>query len=217
MGGLLEAGGNVIGGVIDADNAKDRKKEAMRDYWARLDAMNLEPYQVSKQAPAYQQTKSPVARAYLESFLTGNNADAIQGTRLGATDQKATTQRNFDQAYGGWDKLQKQQNAELADNTRFQPKSIDYGENPIRKEKEEAYVKNPNVAKLESLLGRKLTPAEANAAANAIMKGFGADEDDGQFFMVYERPSGKNRGATTINSKENAEEWLKNYMRAGER
>lgn len=208
--GLFESAGKTAGMFKGASDARDREREAKRDYWARLDAMNLKPYQVSEQAPAYQQTKSPVARAYLESFLTGNNADAVQGTRLGGTAEKTAVGQNFNQAYGGWDKLQKQQNADLSDNTRFQPKPIDFEANPIRDEHKEAYVGNKYLAQYEKLLGRKLTDEETKIAHQTLGQ-------DGGKLLVRNVPGGGpfNGGVGILSSKEDVEKWLKNFPREG--
>jgi hypothetical protein len=207
--GLFESAGKVIGTMKGASDARERGREAKRDYWARLDAMNLEPYQVSEQAPAYEQTKSPVARAYLESFLTGSNADAVQGTRLGGTEARQATQNNFNQAYGGWDKLQKQQNADLSNNERFQPKPIDFEADPVRDEKKETHIRSPYVSQIEKKIGRPLTPEEAMIVAGGVFA-----EDNGTF-RANTRPGASpfSNHQAMFSSASDIENWLKNYPR----
>lgn len=207
--GLFESAGKVIGTMKGASDARNRAHDAKRDYWSRLDAMNLTPYQVSEQAPAYQQTKSPVARAYLESFLTGNNADAVQGTRLGGTAEKTAVGQNFNQAYGGWDKLQKQQNADLSDNTRFQPKPIDFEADPVRDEKKETYVRSPYVSQIEKKLGRPLTLEEAKIVGGGVISG-----DNGTFLVNTQAgASPLSNHKDMFSSAADIENWLKNYPR----
>lgn len=154
---LTESLGRLLGNIKGEEIAGKRAKQAGKDYWGRIDSANWEPEYASQHAPAYQQTKSPVARAYLESFLTGNNADAVQGTRLGGTEQKAATTQNFNQAYGGWDKLQQQQNAELSDNARFQPTPIT---RPVRDDHKEQAARNPWASDYEKQIGRNLSNEE---------------------------------------------------------
>lgn len=158
--GLFDSIGKMVGNIKGQQQAGKRAAQAEKDYWKRIDAGNWEPEYSSQHAPEYQQTKSPVARAYLESFLTGNNADAVQGTRAGSSGPlgaKAVAQNGFNQAYGGWDKLQAQSAAELNDNTRFKPAPVS---RPVRDETTEAASRYPWSKDWEKRLGRPLTAQE---------------------------------------------------------
>jgi hypothetical protein len=158
--GLFDSIGKMVGNIKGQQQAGKRAAQAEKDYWKRIEAGNWEPEYASEHAPGYQQTKSPVARAYLESFLTGDNPDAVQGTRAGSSGPlgtKAVAQNQFNQAYGGWDKLQAQSAAELGDNQRFQPTPVS---RPVRDETTEAAARYPWSKDWETKLGRPLTPQE---------------------------------------------------------
>lgn len=103
------------------DASKEQRKLARETYERQqkaIDAHDWNPELVSERAPQYQRTESPVARGYLESFLTGTNPDAIQGTRAGAQFAKKDAQAAFNTQTGGWDALRAKQ-AELNDSSRF--------------------------------------------------------------------------------------------------
>jgi len=108
--------GDSIGAAVGAE--KQRKQAQKEARYARNDreralAMaadaNYNPFLVSDVIDPYQRSQSPVARGYLESFLTGANPQAVQGVRAGAPVQKASAQQGFNQAYGGWDALRQKQ------------------------------------------------------------------------------------------------------------
>lgn len=154
-------------GESDKEFYEKQGAEAQKDHWDRINAQNFEYAKPSDAAPQYKATVSPVARAYLESFLTGNNPDAIQGTRAGSSGMfgtKAVAQNNFDHAYGGWDKLREQGRAELTDPNRFAVKPIGSAESRVTKDQQEAQLssKNPQNAPLEKALGRKLSADEVD-------------------------------------------------------
>jgi hypothetical protein len=160
----MEIFGSLMDFLGKKKKEKQYEKEAARadeQYWKKLDAMNFDPAMPSETAPKYQQTQSPVARAYLESFLTGSNPDAIRGTSVGSGVAKADAQSRFNAAYGGWDKLRAQGRAELGNNERFQPKPIT---KTIVNQEAEGYARNPYLDDLESDYGTKFTPAEAKFA-----------------------------------------------------
>src|ERR1043165_2655260 len=98
--------GDSIGAAVGAE--KQRKQAQKEARYARNDreralAMaadaNYNPFLVSDVIDPYQRSQSPVARGYLESFLTGANPQAVQGVRAGAPVQKASAQQGFNQAY----------------------------------------------------------------------------------------------------------------------
>jgi hypothetical protein len=161
--GLFDIGKSITAMVNSEKQQQQERRnasDAKKDYWARIEASNWEPEYASQHAPKYQQTQSPVARAYLESFLTGSNADSVQGTRLGGTAQKQTAQNAFDKTYGGWDQLQAQGRAERNNNERFRVTPI---ERLVRDADKEIPVMEPWMKPYQDKLGRPLTSAEAEA------------------------------------------------------
>lgn len=163
--GLFDSIGKMVGNIKGEQQAGKRAAQAERDHWKRIEAGNWEPEYASQHAPEYQQTKSPVARAYLESFLTGTNQDAVQGTRLGSSGPlgaKAQAQAGFNQAYGGWDKLRADSASELSDNERFKPTPIT---RPVREQSNETALRYPWAVRYEKKLGRSLTPDEIEVLA----------------------------------------------------
>lgn len=116
---LFDTLGDLSSNVFDVFNARGREKQAKaEDEWRRKD-LNFDPAYASEAAPQFQVASSPVARAYLESFLTGDNADAIQGTRLGADAQKDAAKKSFADRYGGIDALLARGKATREDPSRY--------------------------------------------------------------------------------------------------
>lgn len=118
----------IMSTVGTALKTKDDSHDADQARWDaqnRLRSLDWSPTYASDQAPDFQKAQSPAARAYLESFLSGSNPNAIQGTRLGAPQQKAAASDQFDQAYGGWDKVAAQQQAADGNSSRFAVQSPD--------------------------------------------------------------------------------------------
>lgn len=114
-----EAGASAI---ASRRASKEQAKLARERYNAQQHALqnfDWNPEYVSQHAPQFQRTESPVARAYLESFLTGSNPMAIQGTRAGADVARQNAQNLFNQRYGGWDALRARQEAIDNDPDRF--------------------------------------------------------------------------------------------------
>ena len=108
--------GDSIGAAVGAE--KRRKEAARETQRAREDRVRglamatdaeYDPFLVRDMIDPYQRSQSPVARGYLESFLTGVNPQAVQSTRATAPQQRAQLQQGFDQAYGGWDALRAKQ------------------------------------------------------------------------------------------------------------
>lgn len=141
------AGGGAVGGVADFAQgglnyaaAKEREEaarkwleQAMADRQAGVNmAQNLDwsPERVRDQVGVFQRSRSPVADAFLESFVTGDNPAAIQGTRYGSKIEKADAQRRFNANYGGWDALRAQQR-QLDESTPWavqNPSGFTYGD-----------------------------------------------------------------------------------------
>jgi len=149
-------------GKSDKEFYEKQSDALKKNHWDTINAMNFEYAKPSDAAPEYKATTSPVARAYLESFLTGTNPDAIQGTRAGSAGimgTKSAAQGAFSQAYGGWDKLREQGKAELSAPDRFAVKPIASVGSRSNLDAEAA-LKNPQFAPMEKTLGRKLTADE---------------------------------------------------------
>jgi hypothetical protein len=125
MSELFDSIAATVKSGIGMRKAGERAQDARRDYWERFQAADFEPEYLSDHAPEFKKANSPVARAYLESFLTGSNPDAIQGTRLGADGERAAAAQRFDRDYGGMDKLVRDSAREQADNSRFEVTPID--------------------------------------------------------------------------------------------
>lgn len=161
---MFEAFAKIAGNVMEAEEKRKLARDIERDRKGAIDNYIDRPYYVAESAPQYQQTKSPVARAYLESFLTGANPNMVRSTGADSGYEKQVAQSQFDQRYGGWDAIQRAQNAELADNARFQPKIPQRSEEQARSDATKEFkASNPDFQKR---LG-KIIP---NATDEDIMK-----------------------------------------------
>lgn len=117
MDGLFDAVANVFGASQrkwDAKKQRETADEESRRYMDLLRQQDRTPELVSDRVGTYQRSRSPIADAFLESMLTGQNPAAVQGTRAGATGQRATAQRAFDQQTGGMDVLRDRQRRAMA-------------------------------------------------------------------------------------------------------
>ncbi len=94
----------------DAKTLKETKQSRQQglDLVANQD---WEPDLSSDHIAPYQRSQSPVADAFLESMLTGQNPAAVQSTRLGSDRAKAAATQGFNQSYGGFDALRQRQQA----------------------------------------------------------------------------------------------------------
>ena len=120
MGILETLTGGIGGNIFKVRNADRRADKAEEDYWGRLKRLDLDYSQAAETAPTFQMAESPVARAYLESFLTGSNADAVQGTRNGAEAQRSNAAQGFERDFGNWGSMVKSGRAERGDPSRFE-------------------------------------------------------------------------------------------------
>lgn len=115
MPGVISAGIKASGEKEQLDAAKEqlgRAEQQRKDALALGNKLDWSPEMVSKALGSYQRSQSPVADAFIGSFLSGANDQAIQSTRAGAPRAQAQARQTFDQQYGGWDKL-RQQDAEM--------------------------------------------------------------------------------------------------------
>lgn len=111
-GGLFDAGVQVIAANRMKKAAAQTKKDAQQQRQQGLDyvaGLDWEPELLSDHAPTFQRSQSPIADAFLQSLLTGQNPALVQGTRNGAPQLKAAAQRGFDQNTGGFDALRARQ------------------------------------------------------------------------------------------------------------
>jgi hypothetical protein len=118
--GMLEQAGKFAGSLFGGIRADKRANDSQKDYWDRLQSLDTDYAQTVDSAPTFQVAESPVARAYLESFLTGSNPDAVMSTRHGSGAQEENARRNFERDFGGWEKLVREGNAERGDPSRFE-------------------------------------------------------------------------------------------------
>lgn len=97
---LLKEAGKAKG---DRTAANKNRKSAENDRKARLamiNSMDFEPMYASQTTPTFKRTESPVARAYLESFLMGNNGDATFSGAPNSAAMKDAQQRAQNQTFG---------------------------------------------------------------------------------------------------------------------
>lgn len=110
--GLFGAGAKVIGANRAKKAAQQTKKDARKQRAEGLEfaaGLDWEPELLGNHAPVYQRSQSPIADAFLQSLITGQNPAAVQGTRQGAGRLKAGAQRNFDRSTGGFGALRARQ------------------------------------------------------------------------------------------------------------
>ena len=110
--GLFDAIGGMVTSKRAQEEAKKQRKfvnESRQQGMDMVANMDWEPELVSDHAPMYQRSQSPIADAFLQSMLTGQNPNMVQGTRQGSPQLKAAAQRGFDQSYGGFDALRQRQ------------------------------------------------------------------------------------------------------------
>lgn len=112
MGGIVSGITGAVGAQQQEDEAKRQLEAAQRDRQAGVQfAENLDwsPERVRDQVGTFKRSESPIADAFLQSFLTGDNPAGIQGTRAGAKFDKADAQQRFNTNFGGWDALRARQ------------------------------------------------------------------------------------------------------------
>jgi hypothetical protein len=103
----------------ELDRIEDERSRSL----GLVEGLDWTPERVSAALGSYQRSKSPVADAWMQSMLTGDNPDAIADTRAGAKRQKAQAQQRFDATTGGWDKIRAEQ-AEMEKSQPWQLKDV---------------------------------------------------------------------------------------------
>lgn len=114
FGNLLGGGGDIISGLMgigDAGKQKSRSRDAQARYYDNLELqraneakMDFTPAYVGDSIGPYQRSSSPVARAYLESLMTGQNKQAAASPWADPTaGQRA--ENSFEKTYGPYEAL----------------------------------------------------------------------------------------------------------------
>jgi hypothetical protein len=98
--------------------ARDAREDRERGVWM-ASQQDWTPEYASDHIGTYQRSQSPVADAFLQSLLSGDNPSAVQGTRNQAPQMKARAQQRFDRNTGGWDALRARQ-AEMQASTPWE-------------------------------------------------------------------------------------------------
>ncbi len=114
--GYFEKAGKWVGDLFTAEDNK-RDIATSRDRQLRMaNSLNYQPAYASDTAVPYEKTQSPLARAYLESVLTGNNPDTTFSGSPNAQYNKEQQQQSRDAMYGTSQQLQAASAAEAARN-----------------------------------------------------------------------------------------------------
>lgn len=114
FGNLLGGAGDFMSGMYaieDGYNQKSRSRDAQNRYYDNVDLqraneakMDFTPAYVGDSIGPYQRSSSPVARAYLESLITGQNKQAASSPWADPTaGQRA--ENAFEKTYGPYDAL----------------------------------------------------------------------------------------------------------------
>lgn len=140
--GLFENLANIAGGFFRSGGAEDRRRDWHEWDQERKNASIDQFAQTGDIAPDFKKADSPVARAYLTSFLTGTNPAGIISMAPDANKRRADAQSQFDRMTGGWKALQYEDQAAQADDSRFKLKG-------------RAEVSSPNIRKAENANARQ--------------------------------------------------------------
>lgn len=97
---LGERIGGLVGGWIGDKKREREEKRAREERMKLVERMDWEPEFASTNTQAYQKTDSPVARAYIESLVLGQNPDLTYSGETNAEFKKAAQQRTQANLYG---------------------------------------------------------------------------------------------------------------------
>lgn len=113
-GGLLSAFGDIYKGFGDMKGAKKDAAKNLKDtgqYYLdeqeqrmREESLDYDPSYVGSSISPYKRSSSPVARAYLESMMTGQNADSVSNPWSDPL-AVAKAKKSFEGTYGAYDDL----------------------------------------------------------------------------------------------------------------
>ena len=100
MGGFFESVFGLAGKGMEARQNSKAAREDKADRLNLIKSLDYEPMYASDTTPTYQRSQSPVARAYLESMLMGNNPDMTFSGRPNAQHIKADQQTAQNAMFG---------------------------------------------------------------------------------------------------------------------
>lgn len=90
----------MAGGWMEANRNRRAAEKDAEERMAFVNDLDWQPEYAADYAPAYKKSQSPVARAYLESILSGANPDLVPDYRQGASDAKSDAQTRQNAMYG---------------------------------------------------------------------------------------------------------------------
>ncbi len=97
---LAERAGGTFFGWMGARKGERQAKRARRERMDLVNSMDWEPELASTNVTPYQKTNSPVARAYVESLLLGQNPDLTFSGETNADFKRAAQERTSANLYG---------------------------------------------------------------------------------------------------------------------
>lgn len=100
MAGFLEATFGLAGKGMEARQNSKAARQDKADRLNLIKSLDYDPMYASDTTPTFQRSQSPVARAYLESFLMGNNPDMTFSGRPNAAHTKAEQQTAQNAMFG---------------------------------------------------------------------------------------------------------------------
>lgn len=97
---LFKEGGRLFGESRRIKNDRKAAEKDRKERFKLIESMDFEPTYASETTPTFKRTESPVARAYLESFLMGQNPDATFSGAPNAAIAKKQQQTAQNTLYG---------------------------------------------------------------------------------------------------------------------
>ncbi len=111
----IESIGTGFGRLIGKNNENKANQRAMeearRQRFSIINSLDWEPTYASQVVQPYQKTQSPLASAFINSYLMGDNPASISSTRAGAPQLKAAAQTRMNANFGTPQDLLAQQTA----------------------------------------------------------------------------------------------------------
>lgn len=97
---LFKEGGRLFGESRRVKNDREAAEKDRKERFKLIESMDFQPTYASQTTPTFRRTESPVARAYLESMLLGNNPDSTFSGAPNAAAQKNVQQRAQNSMFG---------------------------------------------------------------------------------------------------------------------
>lgn len=102
--------------ITKLKESKRQRKDAEKRYRELLATVQAQDWEPTYTADLFKnnqfggtasfgRTQSPMARAYLESFLSGSNPNAMSSLMDPTGEQRTKAEAQFNNRYGGWDEL----------------------------------------------------------------------------------------------------------------